>query len=180
MGKLTIYFEGIKLVLKQRIYLASFAVISSLLLWFFIYIPVRNVPGNDFAFQLTLFKPQDFLLLITLALLTSLSINMNVYSFRQRATVSTGVSAISQGGVGGFAGIIASIFGTATCSTCVASLFGFLGIGTVFFLLDNKNYIVLASILLVLFSLYFTSKKVLHVCEECNHIKLKGYSHKKP
>lgn len=101
MNKLNIYFEGIKVVFKHNAYLFSFLFFAMALFWFFIYIPVRNIPGNDFAFQLTFLKPQDFLLLAILALLTSLSINMNIYSFRQKATIGAGVSAVSQGGVGG-------------------------------------------------------------------------------
>ncbi len=178
MNRFSIYVEGIKIVLKHSIYLISFLAFALFLFGFFIYIPVRTVPGNDFAFQLSLFKPLDYLLLISLSLLTSLSVNMNVFSFRHKGTLGTGISAVSQGGVGGTAGVIASIFGTASCTTCVSSLFGFLGLGTVFFLLDYRSYIVFGSIILVLFSLYFTSKKVLNACEKCNHIQLKSHKHK--
>ena len=177
MSKATIYLEGINRVLKQKVYFVTFVTVFVFLMWLFIYIPVRSIPGNDFAFQMSLLKSLDILLLLALSLLTSLSLVMNMYSFRHKATVGSGVSAISQGGLGGLTGVAASIFGTASCSTCVVSLFGFLGIGTVFLLIDYKNYIVFASIMLILFSLYFTSKKILNLCEECNNLNLRNHTH---
>lgn len=158
---------AIKLVLRNKNYLAGFIVLSLAIFWLFIYIPVKNIPGNDFTFQLSIMTLQDKLLSGLLSVLVSLSLVMNVYAFKLKRSAKVGISMVGQGGGGLFSGIVASVFGTATCAVCVSSLFGFLGTGGVLFLLEYRTQIVLASIVLLLISLYFTSAKVLGICKSC-------------
>lgn len=161
----TVIRHALVRVFANKLYLL-FALLLSLSFFFlFIYIPVRNIPGNDFAFQLSILTPTDFLLLIALSLLTTLSLIMNLYLFLQRRKKQIGIALFSQGGVGIFSGTIASIFGTATCAACVGSLFGFLGVGGVFFLLEYRTPITILAIILLLISLYFTAQKVEGVCK---------------
>lgn len=158
---------AIKVVLRNKNYLAGFIVLSLGIFWLFIYIPVKNIPGNDFAFQLSIMTLQDKLLSGLLAVLVSLSLVMNVYAFKLKRSTKIGISMVGQGGGGLFSGIVASVFGTATCAACISSIFGFLGTGGVLFLLEYRTQIVLASIVLLLISLYFTSAKVLGICKSC-------------
>lgn len=167
MNKLNQIILAIKVVLRDKKYLAAFLFLSVAIFWLFIYIPVKNIPGNDFAFQLSIMTLQDKILLVILSLLVSLSIVMNVYAFKLKRSAKVGISMVGQGGGGLFSGAAASIFGTATCASCVASIFGFLGTGGVLFLLEYRTQIVLVSAVLLLISIYFTSAKVLGVCKSC-------------
>lgn len=119
---------AIKVILRNKNYLAGFIVLSIAIFWLFIYIPVKNIPGNDFTFQLSIMTLQDKLLSGLLSVLVSLSLVMNVYAFRLQRSAKVGISMVGQGGGGLFSGVIGSIFGTATCAACVSSIFGFLGI----------------------------------------------------
>lgn len=87
---------------------------------------------------------------------------MQVFSYRQAKLYSSGKTA-----VGGGSAVIAALFGTASCSSYLAGVFGFLGIGTVFFLVEYQWLIVGIAILIMLVSLYFTSLKLNGVCESC-------------
>jgi len=164
---LTPTLQAVRVVLKERKYLIGFITLSVAIFWLFIYIPVKNIPGNDFAFQLSIMSIQDKILTIILSILVALSLVMNIYAFRLKRSAKVGLSMVSQGGGGLFSGVVASIFGTATCAACVSSIFGFLGIGGVFFLLEYRTHIVLISIVLLLISIYFTSAKVLGICKSC-------------
>ncbi len=151
-------------VLAEKRFFILFFLVVGTLLWFFLYIPVRNIPGNDFRFQLSILTPRDITFLIILSSLTALSIVMNLYVLSQRFNFKSTVGLVGQGGFGSLVGMIGSIFGTASCSSCVVSLFGFLGIGGVFFLLHYKQAIALAAMTIMLASLHFSSKSVLGVC----------------
>lgn len=158
---------AIKLVLRNKNYLVGFIVLSLVIFWLFIYIPVKNIPGNDFTFQLSIMTLEDKLLSGLLSVLVSLSLVMNVYAFKLKRSAKVGISMLGQSGGGLFSGIVASVFGTATCAACVSSLFGFLGTGGVLFLLEYRTQIVLVSIILLLISLYFISAKVVGICKSC-------------
>lgn len=158
---------AVKIVLKDKKYLAAFLFLSAAIFWLFIYIPVRNIPGNDFAFQLSIMTFWDKILMGLLSILVALSILMNIYAFKLKRSAKVGISMVGQGGGGLFSGVVASVFGTATCTACVASIFGFLGTGGVLFLLEYRTQIVLISIVMLLISLYFTSAKVLGICKSC-------------
>lgn len=156
--------NAICMVLGNPRYLIIFLLLIGAFIWLFLYIPVKNIPGNDFAFQLSIMAPKDFVLLITLSTLTALSVVMNGYILKRQFSVRSGVGLVGQGGLGGFAGVIGSIFGTASCASCAISLFGFLGVGSVLFLLQYRQAITMVAILLLIISLYFTSKSVLGIC----------------
>lgn len=161
------FLSANKLVFSDKRYLLGFFLAAFAMFWLLLYIPIRTVPGNDLAFQLSILTPKDWLLFTILPVLTALSIVMNVYILKHKSSIQDGASMAGQGGTGFFSGIIASVFGTATCASCVATIFGFLGIGGVLFLLQYRTYITTAAIILLLISLYFTSKRVLNACESC-------------
>ena len=146
-----------------------FAILSIMILAVLIAVPTVTIPGNDFAHQLSLLKTSDMLLLITLASLTSLSIIFHLY-IRHFKGPESDIKIAGQTGISFTFGIIASIFGTATCGVCVASIFGFLGFGAVLFLISYRFYIVGFAIILTLISLHYLSLRVLNACEECNRV----------
>lgn len=160
-------FSATRVVLKDRVYLTGFLATSAVLFWLFLYIPVRLIPGNDFAFQLSILRPGDVFLLIVLSFLTALSFTLHFYMLKNRFSVKRATATIGGGIFGGIVGIIGSLFATASCAACVATLLGFLGVGTVFFLLDHRSLIIAFSIILMLVSLHFTAEKVLGICVVC-------------
>jgi len=142
-------------------YLISFIVIALVLFGIFIMIPVWTIPGNDLLFQLDIYTLKDYSLLIILALFMSLMIAMQVYSYqvKKSAVKATGSAAAV---VPGFA---AALFGTASCSSCVAVIFGAFGFGTVLFLIKYQWYIFVFSFLLVGVSIYFSSVSIEKGCK---------------
>lgn len=151
-----------KQVLSRKNYLISFIALIFIILAVFISIPVFLIPANSFLFQITIFTIKDYVLLAVLSVLTSLLIVMQVFFYKQEKIYSSGKTAI-----GGGSAVVAGLFGTAACSSCLAAVFGFLGIGTVFFLLEYQWFIVGIAILIMLVSLYFTSLKLNEVCNSC-------------
>ncbi|MBI2674750.1 MAG: hypothetical protein HYX22_03390 [Candidatus Yanofskybacteria bacterium] len=135
----------------------------------FVFIPVVTTPGNTLAFQLSIFRIQDYFLMICLALLVGLNFSMNIYARRKQSqSVNISKSAAS-GTAAGFGGAFGAIVGTATCASCLASLFGVvgLGIGSVAFVLKYQTFFLLGSIALVIISVYFTARKINKVCNSC-------------
>lgn len=156
-----------KLVFSDKRYLFGFLIAAFAMFWLLLYIPIRTIQGNDLVFQISILTPKDWFLFTILPALTALSIMMNIYIFRHKRSAQAGISMVGQGGTGFFSGLVASVFGTATCAACVASIFGFLGVAGVLFLLKYRTIITIGAIILMLVSLYFTSKRVLSVCESC-------------
>lgn len=156
-----------KLVFSDKRYLFGFLAVAFAMFWLLLYIPIKTIPGNDLAFQISILTPKDWFLFTILPALTALSTVMNVYILNNKKSVQDGVSMVGHGGTGFFSGLVASVFGTATCAACVASIFGFLGVAGVLFLLKYRTIITMGAIILMLVSLYFTSKRVLNACESC-------------
>lgn len=169
-------FTAIKIVFSNKSYIVGFLVITITLFWLFLYIPVRLIPSNDFAFQLSILRPNDIFLLILLSLLTALSLTLHFYLLRKKVSNKGITLTIGSSFAGSTVGIFGSLFATASCAACVATILGFLGAGTVFFLLDHRKLIIVFSIMFMLISLYFTAQKVLGICEACS---VENKSHKK-
>lgn len=163
----TIFFAS-KTVLARKGYQILFTALTMLTIVLFVLVPVWSVPGNDISFQLSLFTAQNWLLFAALSPLVALLLTVQVFAFRcaQSATAKTrSLGGAASGIVGGYAGILGGVFATAACSWCVAAVFGFLGTGTVLFIAQNQLWAVLVAISILLFSLYFTSKKIVHACD---------------
>ena len=160
-----IIYKSSKEILSKKNYLSLFLIITLLLLAAYVLIPVFTIPGNDILFQLSIWKFKDYAVLIPLSFLVSLMITMQVYSFKQKRKNTLNETGKSV--VGGYSGIIAGVFGTASCSSCVAAIFGFLGTGSVLFLIEYQWYVVAGSIALVLLSLYLSSLNVQKKCGVC-------------
>ncbi len=151
-----------KNVLGKRNYLILFIILSLFILSIFILIPTLLIPANSLSFQLSIFTIKDYTLLTILSVLTSLLIVMQIFSYKQAKSYSSGRTAI-----GGGSAITAALFGTASCSACLAAVFGFLGIGTILFLTKYQWYIVSIAVILILISIYLTSLKLDGVCDSC-------------
>jgi len=148
-----IIYNSTKEILSKKNYLLLFLIIAIIVLAIYITIPVFTITGNDFLFQLSIFTFKDYVVMIPFSLLVSLMISMQIYSYKQRRSLRI----VGKSIVGGYSGIVAGIFGTASCASCVAAIFGFLGTGSVLFLIANQWWVVSIAGLLVLLSLYLTS-----------------------
>lgn len=164
----TLILNASKIVFAQsRVYWLWFAVFVGLALILFVLVPVWSVPGNDIAFQLSLFTIGNWILFIILALFIGLLLTMQIFIFRRAKSAAIKARSLGNaatGAVGAYAGILGGVFATAACSWCVAALFGFLGTGAVLFIAKNQLWAVLIAIIIMLGSLYFASKKVVNDC----------------
>ena len=160
-------FTSIKTVLTAKGYLLIFIALLPVIFFIFILVPVVAIPGNDFAFQLSIFSPKDYALLTILAPLISLVITMQIFIFRRNKNIKDNLKSAGVGVAGSYSGIIATMFATASCSSCIAVLFGFLGTGAVFFAVENRWLFVTLAIGLMLASLYLSAKKVNKTCDSC-------------
>jgi hypothetical protein len=158
-------FCAMQTVLQRKMYLIFFFPISLVLLVFFVAIPTFTIPSNTFQFQLSLYTTVEYITLVLLAVFSSLFILMNVYTYKKYSRARMRI--VVKGGIGSIPGTFASIFGVASCPMCVASLFGFLGFGTVGFLVRYQWWVFFIALAFMLFSLYLTSKKVIGVCNNC-------------
>lgn len=158
-----IIYESSKKVLSIRKYLKMFSIISLILFLLLVFLPVFGISENDIFTQLKILSLENYLLMIFLSVSMGLMFTMQIYSNR----IKKSLSRVSEGVVSGTSGIIAGIFGTAACSSCLAAIFGFLGFGTIIFLLEYKKYVVGVSVLLIYISIYFASKNINHNCDTC-------------
>ena len=124
-----------KQMLSKRNYLFTLIILSLVIFFIFILIPVFLIPANSLELQLTIFTIKDYVLLTILSILTSLLIVMQVFSYRQAEVCSPGKAVF-----GGGSAIVAALFWTASCASCLVAVFGFLGIGTVFFLVEYQVF----------------------------------------
>ena len=157
----TLWF-GIREPFKKANYILLSFGLFLIMFALFIFIPVATTPGNTLAFQLSIFRVQNYFLMVFLALLVGLNFSMNIYVWReQRQSVNISKS-VASGTAAGFGGVFAAIVGTATCVSCLAFLFGIvgLGIGSVAFVLKHQTFFLLGAIALVVISLYFTARKI--------------------
>lgn len=156
-----------KTILANKSYRLALILLVPLIFFLLVAIPVNTIPSNDFKMQFSLYKPRDYIMLVTLSSLISLFFLMHTYNFVRARQAREKASMLGVGGVGSSAGALASEFGAATYPMCVASLFSFLGFGTVGFLLNYQWYVFAIAFVLMLASLYFVSRKVNSVCQKC-------------
>ncbi len=157
-----IIINSLRRTLHSKNYLLIFLLIAFIFFSIFVLIPVFSIPGNSLSFQLEIFTFWNYVLMFSLAITISLMISMQIYAYKTKKSVRRGVG---RGAVGGFSSIMAGLFGTASCASCVAAIFGFLGLGTVFFLIEYQWYIVGISLALVLLSIYLTSLSIERGCK---------------
>lgn len=155
-------------VLKQPSFAILFVATALVFFALFVAIPVFTIPGNSFEFQLSIFRTQDYALMALLAILVGLHIAFLAFDWRAIQKTKQ-IQKVMQGGTAGMLGIFGAVVGTAACSSCLATLFGLIGLGTssVFFALKNQFYFLFGAIALILVSLYFTARRFRKTCDSC-------------
>lgn len=154
--------------LKDKVSLAILIISASALFILFIALPVFTIPGNTLQFQLKTFRTQDYALMLFFSALAGLNFALYWFALKQKRDQNIPQSVVG-GTTSGIAGIFGAIVGTATCASCLAALFGLVGLGTgsVFFVLKNQSYFLVGAIALMLISIYFAARKVSKVCHSC-------------
>lgn len=163
----TYIIEASKITLSDRKLFAAFIILWGAFFALMFSIPLYTIPGNDFRLQMSIFKQKDYALLGILSLLSSLVMVIQWNIFRNKFNSTRNMGNAALGGLGIFSGIFSSIFASATCAMCLGALFSFLGFGTVFFMIENRWYILMGAILLLLLSLYFASRRLVGGCKLC-------------
>lgn len=144
-----------------------FAIITS---FFFIVLaaaPVFLIPGNDILFQIRIYAARDWILLAVLAPLSAILMYLQFVVFKQANSVKDRTKSLGSVGAGGYSTVVAGLLATASCTSCVAGLFGFLGIGGVLFIAQYRWLFVLGAILVVLIALYFAARSYNNHCKTC-------------
>lgn len=156
---------GIHKPFKKTIYIFILLGVFAVMLGLFILIPVWTVPGNTLATQLSIFAPQDYLLLALLSSLSSLFLTLQIYVMSEKKKFR-GTSTAIGGGVGA---LFAGIAGTAFCASCLAPFFAIFGIGFsgVVFVLEYRLYFVAAITIFMLIAIYLTARKIGRNCSSC-------------
>lgn len=163
-------YSAISKALKDRGSFLVCATSSIISLAIFIALPIVTVPGNTLFYQLKIFRAQDYFLMLSLSVLIGLNFALQVYGMKQRKLRAVGVSqTVARGMMSGIIGMFGAMVGTATCASCLAFLFGLIGLGTgsVFFVLKHQIYFLGGSVLAMLISLYFAARKVNKICNAC-------------
>lgn len=151
------------LATPQRI--VSFLLIAVLVFVLYLFLPVVLIPGNSVELQLSITRGQDYILFTVLSLTNALLIMMHIYLFSKK---NGKLSGFAQGSTGVASGLFGGLLATAACSSCIASIIGFLGSGSVFFVVENRTPISLASFALLAGAIIFTAKRIDGSCRECD------------
>ena len=158
---------GRRLAFSTSRYRAGLAGLTAALFITYLILPVWLTPGNDLAFQLLVLLPRDYVLFAALSAVTALLLLMQTYvqiRVRQRRAV---LSTAGSRGVGVASVIFGGLLATAACSSVIAALLGFLGAGSVFFVLDHQAPIVAGVLVLVAIGLIYSARRVMGYCESC-------------
>lgn len=129
-------------------------------------VPVWTIPGNDFAFQLSITPSWVLAMMVALSLGNGLVMLMQGHLVRQHAAKYRGRDAALHGGLVGSA-----VLATIACTACFSSLLSLLGTAGVAFLHAHRGLVGLVALGLTLVALYFTAQRVNGICTRCDRIR---------
>ncbi|MDP3982277.1 MAG: hypothetical protein Q8P70_01900 [bacterium] len=152
-------------------------IISSVIISFAVFlfmIPVILIPGNDVAFQMSLYTWQQYTLMSSLAILVGLNAALQTYVLRQNRKRVVSRAAVETMG-SGFSGMFAGIVGVTgiSCSACLVSLFALFGMGTggAYFILSNQTLFLFASVGILVAILAVTLYRAVSGCPLCVEVQ---------
>lgn len=154
--------ESVKLVLSNRKYLSIWLISTLFFLGVYVFLPVYLTPGNDLDFFLKITPYWQILLLAALAMLMGLVISMQLYI---KNALGSGIGAVkiaASGAITSLSSIISGVFSTATCSSCVAAVLGFLGLGSsfAFLLLQYQWQVAALGFIIAIASVHFSARRI--------------------
>lgn len=152
-------------VFSNARYLAGLVLASAAFLLAYVLVPVKLVPGGTLGLYLAQTPRWELATLVLLSVGLGSLLCMQVFVWRRLGRHSVRESA---GGAAAWASSIASGVGaSASCGVCLTALFSFLGSGGILFLMGHQWQILCASLLLMLGSLYFISRRINNECGDC-------------
>lgn len=158
--------NAIKQIFIEKQYITWSVVLSVLIFALYIFLPVWLIPGNDPLFQLSILRLQDFILFAMLSFMTALLILMQIFLTQRSKKERAG--AIGRGSVGVSSSLFGGLLATAACPGCITTLLGFLGAGSIFFVIENQMYFLAGAIVLTFTAIYFTARRINRHCKSCN------------
>lgn len=154
-------------ITRDRLALAAFPLTAVGALALFIVVPVVSTPGNTIAFQLSITRPLDWLLMGVLALFIGATVAVEIAARRrQRGRITTAVARTTLGGASGLFGVLV---GTAACTSCLASILGLVGIGFggTLFVLQHRTPFLIGAIALSVGVLALAMRRLYRSCASC-------------
>jgi hypothetical protein len=149
-------------LVQRRSNILYFFLSSLVIFALFVLIPVWTTPGNDIAFQLTLFKPSAYVLMISLSIMNGMLLTIQ----RELRIRRVGRFGAKQGAAG--AGIVSSsVLATVGCAACYSSLLSLFGLGGSVFIVSHKWWFAAAAVSLSLYALYHNARTLTGACERC-------------
>lgn len=160
-------WKATRLVLGTPRYMTSLGGLTVLLFAAYVFLPVWLTPSNDLSFQLSVLLPRDHALFAALSVITALLILMQTYVQIRVRRRRTAITAVGSGGVSVASAMFGGLLATTACTACIAALLGFLGAGSVFFVLEHQTIIVTVALVLVAVGLVFSARRVMGYCDSC-------------
>lgn len=160
--------EAFRKTFERKKYYLLWFLLAFGFFWIFIFVPTFTIPENSIILQLTLLTSRDFLIQIVLSILITLMITIQVFAFRVTQKKKHKLGLVGSGGISSYLAFFGVMLATPVCASCLLTVFGYLGAGTVLFGLQHSNGILAASIALIAVSIYITSRKIIKGCEACN------------
>ncbi|MDO8553394.1 MAG: hypothetical protein Q7S22_01190 [Candidatus Micrarchaeota archaeon] len=163
-------FKSLKTVLSNKRYFLVWLVLSLVFLFIYIVLPINLTPGNTLDFFLRITPLWQLFVLSSLAMIIALMITMQLY-VRGVLNVKKGTTkTVAVGIFTSLSSAVSGLFSSVTCSSCVAGLFAFLGVGSsfTFLLLQYQWEISAISFILAFTSIYYSTKRIAgKACEFC-------------
>jgi len=143
-------------------YLALFLATGIIFILLYIGIPLYSVPSNSLDMWLAESTPLSLSIMFLTAAGLGLLLAMHVYLYRCSRTLAP--KEAGAGTIATVSGFTSGLFTSATCASCVATLFSFLGFPTVLLMLQYRLELSLLSLALIAVSLHFTSRRFYMTC----------------
>ncbi len=158
------HLAKIKSVFEQRFAILKFASLSAVFLLLFVSVPTWTIVGNDYAFQLSTYNTEDYILLLLLSLLSALIWLTQIKILRNTKTcsISEKRNSFLASFYASLSAIFSAILGTAVCVSCITPIIFALGLNfsATVFLLKYNTEIVLALLILNLLLFYYLLRKI--------------------
>ena len=160
-------FKSIFLTFSSRKHAIMAITLAIVMAFLAILVPSLLTPGNTLKSQFSLLEVSDIGLIILFSCLFGISIAMQSYaSSKEKAQ-----NKLVRGTGTGLVAFTGTLFSAKLCPICLGAILGFVGIGgsATLFLFSYKNEIMIASILILLFIVYLSGRRIIKIkgCEKC-------------
>ena len=156
--------ESLKTIFKNKNYLYLLLILTALSFALYLIVPVYTIPGNDLLFWLKIMPWWGYPVLVLFSIALGLLFTMKIYEFRHSHSMLDKAS--DAGSI--IAVIFAGLYTTAACAACISTFFAFIGAGGALFLNKYRDIALSLSVLITIFAIYFTARKINSKCDSCN------------